>query len=470
MCHSFGGSGNWFGNATLRNLLYGVDARPPLAKAGLAALAHLLAIVASIATAPLLIAGGLGLDQPTTLYVVASALVVSGAATLLQCVGVGPFGSRLLSIQGTSFAFIGAMILGGQMLTTQGAHEAERLGILLGSAATAALLTVLVGHQIRRVSAVLTPTVAGVTIVLLGLTLVQAAFSNGTFAWQQAAAAGAAGWEVPLQAVVVVLVILGLSASSNPWVRLSSIFVALVVGTLVAAMTTGVAAAQPAEFLSVPRILPFSLGFDVWVFLLMLPIFLVTIAESVGDLTATSSLSGFETGSPAYWRQVRGGVMADGVNTVLAALFGTFPNTTFSQNNGVIRMTGVASRFVGGLVAIMLLLFGLLPQVAAWFQTIPGGVLHSATGVLFAMIAWTGWQLLQSQPDPRAATRRLLVCGVIAFGASALPPLGAQVGVNLPPVVSLMLGFPVATGALAALLLEWRTLRTERTPLGEPRA
>ena len=109
----------------MSELLYGVDDQPPPPQAALAALAHVLAIVAGIATPPLLIALALGFDDATTLYLIATALTISGAATLLQCRGLGPLGSRLLSVQGTSFAFIGAMILGWQMLAPQGLRMAN---------------------------------------------------------------------------------------------------------------------------------------------------------------------------------------------------------------------------------------------------------------------------------------------------------------------------------------------------------
>ena len=326
--------------------------------------------------------------------------------------------------------------------------------MLLGSAALAALISVLAGFYIQRLAAVLTPTVAGVTIVLLGAALVLSALRNGIGAWQSAAQTEAFGWTVLLQALVVVGVIAACLRTGNAWWRLSAVFVALVAGTAVAALTAGVEAPVGVSGLLPPRWLPYPLGVDLWVFLLLLPIYFVTIAESVGDITATSSLSGYRTGSPEYWRQVRGGVMADGVNTLVAAVAGTFPNTTFSQNNGVIRMTGVASRHVGVLVALILVMLGILPGVAAWFRAIPPGVLHSATGVLFGLIAWTGWQLLLAQPDPARARRVLLICVLVAFGATGLPPLLASLGWPLPQGAAMLLGFPVATGALLALAIE----------------
>ncbi|MCR9279561.1 MAG: purine/pyrimidine permease [Pseudomonadaceae bacterium] len=437
-------------------LLYELDERPPWPKASLAAMAHLLAIVASIATAPLLVARGLQLDALTTSYVISSALIVSGLATLLQILRVGPFGSGLLSIQGTSFSFIGALMIAGQLLDADGMSDSEIVGVLLGSAAVGALVTVVAGYFIENLARVITPNVTGIAIFLLGLTLVGAAWNNFGFALAAAEASNAQGW-VWAQAVVVIVGILFFATRSNPWLRLASITIGLGIGVLFA-IVTGQAMPLPdvplggVTFL---RWLPFPLGFDAAIALVLLPIFFVTMTESLGDLTATSMLSRQPLAGTPYWRRVRGGVMADGLNSVLAALAGTFPNTTFSQNNGVIRLTGVASRMVGVMVALLLILLGALPGFVALFQAIPGGVLHSGTGLLFAMIALTGLRLLQLQPNQRRTMIMLVGCCTLAFALAFVPSLLADQGIVLPPYAALLLGFPVASGAFIAVIWEW---------------
>ena len=111
------------------------------------------------------------------------------------------------------------------------------------------------------------------------------------------------------------------------------------------------------------RPMPFELGFDFVVLLLLMPVFLVTMTESVGDLTATASMSRQPISGPPYWLRIKGGVIGDGFNSIIAAFFGSFPNTTFSQNNGIIRLTGVASRYVGYFVAAMLIALGTVPAI-----------------------------------------------------------------------------------------------------------
>ena len=375
----------------------------------------------------------------------------------MQILRVGPFGSGLLSIQGTSFAFIGALLLAGTIVDRTAMSDTEFVGLLLGSAAVGALCTIVVGYYVERLSRVITPNVTGISVFLLGLSLVGAAWNN----FQFTLATADNTTTVYVEAAVVIVVIIGATLLAarldNGWLRLTSITLGLVAGMLAAWVLGDVAppTASAADGLTWLRPLAFPLGFDFVVFALLTPIYFVTMAEAIGDLTATSMLSRQPTTGAPYWRRVRGGVMADGLNSVIAAGFGTFPNTTFSQNNGVIRLTGVASRAVGLAVAALLVVLGTLPGFANLFQWIPGGVLHAATGLLFAMIAITGLRLLEAQPNRRRTLTMLIVCTLAAFALTQLPPLLAGVGVTLPPWAALLFGFPVASGALLALLWEW---------------
>ena len=135
--------------------------------------------------------------------------------------------------------------------------------------------------------------------------------------------------------------------------------------------------------------IPFKYGFafDFAAFLPIAFIYLIKAIESTGDLTATSMLSGEPVEGDTYIKRIKGGVLGDGVNSLIAATFNTFPNTTFSQNNGVIQMTGIASRYVGYFVAAIFVILGLFPIVGGVMQTLPKPVLGGATIVLFGSIA-----------------------------------------------------------------------------------
>jgi xanthine permease XanP len=437
-------------------LLFGIDERPPMFKSLTAAVAHLLAIVGGIATAPLIIARGLNLDVALTTYVVASALVISGIATFIQIRRFGPMGSGVLSVQGTSFAFVGVFIYAGINLQSAGLDNEAVLGTLIGTAAVGGSMTMVLSFFLRYVSAIVTLNVAGITVFLLGLSLVWVAWGNLGFAVAAAKTQGSNELWVYLQAVIVIGVITFFSTRSNPWLKLSSIMLGLFAGMVFAGLTNSFDQPFPTELAPVFLIefLPFALHFDGMIFLLLAPIFLVSTIESIGDLTATSLLSGRSVSGPDYWLRLRGGVMADGFNTLLAGLFGTFPNTTFSQNNGVIRLTGVASRFVGLLMAILLILLGSIPWFSALFRMLPGGVLHGATGLMFGLIMLTGFRVLRTQPNQPRVLLMLVCCTLGAISLTQTTTLLANMGVATPAYVQMLTNFPVASGALIAMTWE----------------
>ncbi|MFV8816291.1 uracil-xanthine permease family protein [Haliea sp. E17] len=440
--------------------LYGWRDVPPWPTALLAGFQHLLAVFGGIVTAPLIIAAGMGLSVADTNYLVTSALLVSGIATMIQISSWRGFGSGLLSIQGTSFTFIGAILFAWHALPAE-QSDGERLGTLFGTIAVAALVSLLLAGHLHRLARVITPAVTGATVVLLGATLVLSTGRNLYRVFQQAGSSAEA-LEALLLAAAVLVVTLLLALWRNPWCRMCAILGGLGAGALLA-LALGKIDTAPLgqlDWFFLPEPLRYGLGFDWTAFLVIMPIFLVTAMESVGDLTATQALSRLPTSGPAYWARVRGGVMADAFNSLLAALLATFPNTTFSQNNGVIRLTGIASRHIGFIVAGMLVLLGALPLVAGVFQIIPPPVIYGATLLMFAMIALTGFNILRSAELSRrgwwVAGGGLL--GGLVFGTAAWLADG------LPDQLRLLLGFPVSSGALCAIVLEW--LLPER--LGEP--
>ena len=177
--------------------------------------------------------------------------------------------------------------------------------------------------------------------------------------------------------------------------------------------------------------------------------YLVTAIETLGDLTACSELSGQPTGGPAYWRRVRGGVFADGVNCALAAILNAFPSTTFAQNNGVIQMTGVASRRVGRVCGVLLVVFGLLPGLGRWLAAVPPPVIGGLTLVLFGLIAAAGIRILT-----RAGLgQRECLIVAMALGLGVGVDLHPEALAPLPESLRLIFSSGISTGGLAALAL-----------------
>jgi NCS2 family nucleobase:cation symporter-2/xanthine permease XanP len=207
-------------------MLFGLEDRPPIGTGLMVGLQHLLAVFGGLLVAPLIIAGGMNLSLQDTSYLVSAALVISGAATFIQIQRFGPVGSGLLSIQGTSFAFIGPLIAAFYALNG-GDDNATALGTLFGSAAVCSVLMMGLSFALPALQRVITPNVTGTTVILLGATLVWTTLTNIQRAYVDAANGG---WTVLLLASLVFLTIVGATRFGNPWVRLSSISIGLVVG------------------------------------------------------------------------------------------------------------------------------------------------------------------------------------------------------------------------------------------------
>lgn len=427
-------------------VIYGLDDRPPPAEALVVALQHLLAIFVGIVTPTLIISGPLGLDPGTTNYLISMALIVSGVATFIQIRTVGPVGSGLLSIQGTSFAFISPLIAAG----TAVGGGAGGLAMIFGIQFAGAFVEVALSQFIPAMRRILTPVVTGTVVSLIGLSLIDAGVND---------MAGGVGSEdfgslrnLALAGLVLV-VIVALNRSRNQYLRMGAIVIGLLVGYVVAAVMGMVSFAGLGELPIVNAPIPFRYGFDfdVALFVPVAFIFLITAIESTGDLTATSMVSDEPIEGEVYVRRIKGGVLGDGVNSLLAAAFNTFPNTTFSQNNGVIQLTGVASRYVGYFLAGLLVLFGLFPIVPAIITAMPRPVLGGATIVMFGTVAAAGIKIIASS-ESGLDRRDVLILAVslsLGLGVELVPDALAE----LPTTVTTVFGSPITTGGLTALLL-----------------
>ncbi|HIY36117.1 MAG TPA: xanthine permease XanP, partial [Candidatus Paraprevotella stercorigallinarum] len=206
-------------------LIYGLEDRPPLKDTLFAALQHLLAIFVAIITPPLIIAGALKLDLETTGFLVSMALFASGVSTFIQCRRIGPIGTGLLCIQGTSFSFIGPIISAGQ---TGG------LASIFGACMAASTVEMLISRVLKYTRKIITPLVSGIVVTLIGMSLVKVGISAcGGGAAAQADGTFGSLRNIGLAAMVLVLIIF-FNRSSNRYLRMSSIVIGLVVGYVVA--------------------------------------------------------------------------------------------------------------------------------------------------------------------------------------------------------------------------------------------
>ncbi|MGC1395769.1 MAG: nucleobase:cation symporter-2 family protein [Coleofasciculaceae cyanobacterium] len=434
-------------------LIYGLNDRPPVPEAMFVALQHVLAAFVGIITPPLIICGGLGLDPTNTSYIVSMSLFSSGICTFIQCRKIGPVGSGLLSLQGTSFAFLGP-ILGVGTFALQGGRSPEQaLALIFGVCFFGSAVEIILSRFLHLMSKIITPVVSGTVVMIIGLGLIKTgivslaggaiAQKNGTFASTQNLLLGGA----------VLLIVVLLTTSKNRFLRMGAIAIGLIVGYIAAAMLGMVnfSVLSKLAIISLPIPFRYGLSFDFGAFLPFILLYVLTAIETVGDLTATSAVSGEPVSGAVYVRRIKGGVLGDGVNSAIAALLNTFPNTTFSQNNGVIQMTGVGSRYVGFFVAGIFVILGLSPIVGGIFQAIPQPVLGGATTVMFGSIAVAGLNIVTSVKLDRRSTIIVAVSLAMGLGVIYAPEIFA----NKPPIIKNLFGSSISTGGLTAILLSW---------------
>lgn len=412
----------------------------PLATGVLVSAQHVAAMVVGTITPPLLLAGVLRFSPEQTAYFVSMALLASALGTLLQTMRPGPVGSGLLSVTGTSFSFLQPLIQAG----TSGG-----LPLMFGMSLATAPLQLVLAPFLPRLRRVFTPLVSGTVVLLIGLSLIPSAM----FGIVAAPVEGAPPWAGAAIAVVVIVAVVAMQAVDRTWARLAGVLVGIVAGCVVAAacgwMPLPRAAVAAGPWLTWPQLFPHGLAFS-WA--LALPfafIYLVSLLEAMGDMTATAQLSGLSTTGDEHARRMRGGVIADGLTSLLTAVFGAFPSTTYAQNNGVIQITGVASRRLGPIMAVILALLGLFPPVGTLISALPPAVIGALALLLFGLVAVSGVRLILSAGlSQRDAIVVALALGV-GLGASSQPAwLGA-----LPTGWRTVLESSIAAGGITALTL-----------------
>ncbi|MBQ2913893.1 MAG: purine permease [Bacteroidales bacterium] len=424
-----------------QGLIYGLEDRPPLRDALFAALQHLLAIFVAIITPPLIIAGALNLDLETTGFLVSMSLFVSGLATFVQCRRVGPVGCGLLCVQGTSFSFIGPIIAAG---------IAGGLPAIFGATIAGSVVEMLVSRVLKFMRHIITPLVSGIVVTLIGLSLIRVGIT-ACGGGEAAKAAGTFGAfeHVGLSALVLILIIF-FNRSSNHYLRMSSIVIGLVIGYIVSYALGLVNFSDIRNFGSLNIPVPFRYGvtFDISAIISLGLVYLITAIEAYGDITANSLISGEPVEGEKFMKRASGGILADGFNSMLAGIFNSFPNSIFAQNNGMIQLTGVASRYVGYFIAGMLVFLGMFPAVGLVFSLMPEPVLGGATLLMFGTVAAAGIRIIASQNINRKAT--LVIAISFSFGLSV--ELVPEILTQLPDSVRSIFSSGITTGGLTAII------------------
>lgn len=408
---------------------------------------HVLAMFVSNLTPPIIIAGAAGFgfgspDSSALIYMIQMSMLFAGIATLLQTVGVGPVGARLPLVQGTSFAYIPVMI---PIVAGKGV---EAMAALTTAALIGGVVHGLLSMFVGRVRFALPPLITGLVVLMIGLSLMRIGVqysAGGVPAIGTPAFGAGTSW---LLAAVVVLATLGLKFFARGIWSTASVLLGLLAGYGVALAMGRISfdAVASAPIATLPS--PFHFGFALSASAILGFVLtgFVSSIESIGDVEAICEGT---AGRPATDAELQGAVAADGVGTALAAVFGAMPNTTFSQNVGLIAITGMMSRHVVTLGAVFLILCGLVPKIGAVVTTIPIEVLGGGVIVMFGMVASAALSMLASVEWNQ---RNMLVFGVslsLALGLQLEPEAVA----HLPETARVLLTSGVLPAAVLAIVL-----------------
>lgn len=446
---------------------YDFSAKIPLSQAIPLGLQHVLAMFVGNLTPILIIISACAAMNDAAEFaalqvsLLQNAMLVAGVVTLVQLFAIGPVGGKVPIIMGTSSGFIGvfqsvANVMGGGIL----AYAA-----MMGASIIGGLFETVLGFFLKPLRRFFPAVVTGTVVLSIGLSLISvgvASFGGGTGAQDYGSV------ENLLIALVVLIVILICKHCSKGMLSYSCILIGIIVGYVICAVlpffldTTGVTAdgveytkawvlnwdqVREASWFAVPEIMPVKPVFDMRAILPVMIMFIVTAVETVGDISGVM-LGGI--GREATDKELSGGIMCDGLGSSFAALFGVLPNTSFSQNVGLVTMTKIVNRVAFTCGAVFLILCGLMPKLAALVSIMPQSVLGGAAVMMFSSIVMSGIQLVTKEP----LTARNMTIVSVALG------LGYGLGANsavlsgLPQAIQLIFGGSgIVPAALVAIVL-----------------
>jgi len=416
---------------------------PPMSQAVPLGLQHVLAMFASNVTPSIIVAGaaGLAFGGAEQVYLIQMAMLFAGVATIFQTIGLGPIGAKLPIMQGTSFAFVG--VLAG-IAATQG------LGVALTSCVIAGVVHFAFGSVISKIRSWFPPLVTGLVILAIGLYLIPVGIkyaAGGAADFQMAADSFGSlqHWSVALTVIVVAVLV---KFKTNNTLANASILIGLVAGYILAYMLgmvsfSGVA---KATWITGLQVMPFGFEFSLGAVIGVVLISIVSAVETVGDVSATTKAG---AGREATDAEIAGATYADGLGTAVAGVFGGLPNTSFSQNVGIISMTGVMSRHVVTIAGVIMFLCGLIPKVGATIASMPFPVLGGGVIVMFGMVASAGLNVLS---DVKMNRRNMVIIAIsltVGLGLNLVPSAVQY----LPGVWKTLATSAVAPTAFLAIIL-----------------
>lgn len=442
---------------------YEFEGRIPVKQAIPMGLQHVLAMFVGNLTPILIISGACGITSGSALQIalLQNAMFMAGIVTLVQLYAIGPCGGKVPIIMGTSSGFIGvcnsvAGVMGGGVVS---------YGAIMGASIIGGLFETVLGFIIKPLRRFFPPVVTGTVVLSIGLSLISVgvgSFGGGTSANDYGSL------ENLFLGMLVLVVILVLKHCTKGITSTASILFGIIVGYIasmimsVVCSPVGITAegveytkawvlnwdkVAEASWFAIPELMPVEIVFDARAILPILIMFIVTAVETIGDISGVMEGG---MGREATDKELSGGVICDGLGSSFAALFGVLPNTSFSQNVGLVTMTKVVNRYALAIGGVFLIICGLFPKVGALISIMPQSVLGGAAVMMFSSIVVSGIQLITKNP----MTSRSISIVSVALG------LGYGIGANtailkeLPQSVQLIFGGSgIVPAAVVAIIL-----------------
>lgn len=423
----------------------------PIPRLAALGLQHVLVMYAGSIAVPFIMAGALGLKPDQLVLLLRADIFACGLATLVQAYGFPGVGIRLPVMMGVSFASVGpmlAMIAAAKAAAGAGQFDpSTALSLIYGSAIGGGVFAILVAPFARRLLPLFPPVVTGSIISVIGLSLM--GIGIGWAEGLHTAAQPDALSGIALSAFVL-LMILALTRYGKGFVLNIAVLLGIVVGAIVAWFTGFMSLHNVAAAPWLAWVLPFQFGwptFQIVPILTFCVVMIVIMIESTGMFLAVGDM----VGRPVNGDVLTRGLRADGVGTILGAIFNTFPYTSYSQNVGLVGVTGVRSRYVAVAGGFLLLALGLVPKLAAVAGAIPVQVLGGAGVVMFGMVVATGIRIL-SQVDFKANRNNLFIVAV-SIGFGMIPLLAPNFFTNFYPGLKPLLGSGIILATLSSVSL-----------------
>ncbi|MEZ8352846.1 nucleobase:cation symporter-2 family protein [Vibrio splendidus] len=417
-------------------LLYTLNERPPHGLTFLLALQHMLASIGGIVAVPLIVGASIGLPSTEIVSLINAALLASGIVTVAQCLGFGPVGIRLPVVMGSSFAFLGVAISIGN----EGGVAA-----IMGSALIGSFVVIGASFYMDKVRKLFPTVVSGVVVTLIGLTILPVAMN-----WVGDSPANTEQFATLPKlflALISLGIVVGVSVYCKGAVAASAIVIGLAGGYIVALSLGMVDLEQisSAAWVGGPEPFKYGFTFSASAIISMSLVYIVVIAEATGDFMAL----GNNCQTQVSGKDLKRGLLGDGLGSTLSSILTAMPLASFSQNVGIVGITGVASRYVVAATGGLLILGGLFPKLAAIAVTIPKPVLGGVGFVMFGMIAYAGIRMLIKAADTKR--NALVICVGLASGlAVTFEPRLLQ---HLPHDLANFLHSGITTGTIMTVLL-----------------